>query len=81
MTRYRALSAPTLDDFTTLAEAAFARLPGEFRKAVGTVVFRVVGQDGAGKPEAGDGLVHGRPPRLEKRALIVTHGSDALLRH
>jgi predicted Zn-dependent protease with MMP-like domain len=42
MTRYRALSAPTLDDFTTLAEAAFARLPGEFRKAVGTVVFRVV---------------------------------------
>lgn len=41
MTRYLALSAPTLDDFSTLAEAAFARLPAEFRAAVGTVVFRV----------------------------------------
>ena len=41
MTRYRALAAPTLDDFVSLAEAAFARLPAEFRAAVGTVVFRV----------------------------------------
>ena len=41
MTRYRALAAPTLDDFVSLAEAAFARLPAEVRAAVGTVVFRV----------------------------------------
>ncbi|HYF23972.1 MAG TPA: metallopeptidase family protein [Caulobacteraceae bacterium] len=33
--------APGLDDFAALAEAAFARLPEEFRRAAGEVVFRV----------------------------------------
>ena len=33
--------APTLDDIETLARAAFAGLPGEFRRLVGDVVFMV----------------------------------------
>ncbi len=42
MTRYAALAAPSLDDFTALAEAAFLKLPDEFRRAVGNVTFRVL---------------------------------------
>lgn len=42
MTRYAALAAPDLDDFTALAHAAYARLPEEFRAAVGEVIFRVL---------------------------------------
>ena len=34
-------SAPSLDDFAALAEAAFARLPEAFRRMTGEVVFRV----------------------------------------
>lgn len=41
MHRFNALSAPDIDTFTNLAEAAFARIPAEFRSAVGSVVFRV----------------------------------------
>src|ERR1700723_3026807 len=33
--------APSLDDFTALAEAAFAALPSRFRQFTGDVVFRV----------------------------------------
>jgi len=41
MHRFHALSAPDIDTFTAMAEAAFARIPAEFRAAVGSVVFRV----------------------------------------
>ena len=41
MHRYTALAAPDIDTFTALAEAAYERLPAEFRAAVGTVIFRV----------------------------------------
>ena len=34
-------AAPSLDDFATLAETAFARLPDTFRGLAGEVVFRV----------------------------------------
>ena len=34
-------TAPSLDDFARLAEAAFAALPTEFRAAAGEVVFRI----------------------------------------
>lgn len=34
-------TAPSLDDFARLAEAAFAALPGDFRRAAGDVVIRV----------------------------------------
>jgi predicted Zn-dependent protease with MMP-like domain len=34
-------TAPSLDDFAALAEAAFARLPEAFRAMTGDVVFRV----------------------------------------
>ena len=34
-------TAPSLDDFASLAEAAFARLPDAFRGLAGEVVFRV----------------------------------------
>ncbi|MGO4408440.1 MULTISPECIES: metallopeptidase family protein [unclassified Brevundimonas] len=34
-------SAPSLDDFARLAEAAFAALPDPFRQAAGDVVIRV----------------------------------------
>ncbi|CAN5321419.1 metallopeptidase family protein [soil metagenome] len=34
-------AAPSLDDFARLAEAAFAALPEEFRRAAGEVVFRI----------------------------------------
>jgi predicted Zn-dependent protease with MMP-like domain len=34
-------SAPTLDEFAVLAEAAFAELPATFRKQAGDIVFRV----------------------------------------
>jgi predicted Zn-dependent protease with MMP-like domain len=33
--------APSLDDFAALAEAAFARLPHEFRRLTGDVEFRI----------------------------------------
>ncbi len=33
--------APSLDDIAALAEAAFARLPEEFRRMTGHVIFRV----------------------------------------
>ena len=35
------LAAPSLDDFTALAQQAFAALPAEFREATGEVVFQV----------------------------------------
>ena len=34
-------SAPSLDDFARLAEAAFAALPAVFRQAAGDVVIRI----------------------------------------
>ena len=34
--------APSLDDLAALAEAAFARLPAQFRDATGAVEFRVM---------------------------------------
>lgn len=34
-------SAPSLDDFARLAEAAFAALPAPFRQAAGDVVIRI----------------------------------------
>jgi len=40
-TDWKSLAAPSLDDLATLAEAAFADLPAEIRKAAGEVVFRV----------------------------------------
>lgn len=33
--------APSLDDLAALAEAAFAALPGDFRRMTGDVIFRV----------------------------------------
>lgn len=33
--------APSIDDFTRLAEAAFAALPAAFRQEAGDIVFRV----------------------------------------
>jgi predicted Zn-dependent protease with MMP-like domain len=41
MTDWSALEAPTLDDFETMAEAAFAGLPEAFRALCGGVVIRV----------------------------------------
>ncbi|MBC6981547.1 metallopeptidase family protein [Caulobacter sp. 17J80-11] len=41
MRRHIDLHAPTLDEFTALAEEAYARLPEEFRAAAGEVQFRV----------------------------------------
>jgi predicted Zn-dependent protease with MMP-like domain len=38
---WRDAPAPSLDDFATLAEAAFAELPEPFRRLAGQVVFRV----------------------------------------
>ena len=38
---WAALSAPSFEDFETLAEAAFARLPAEFRALCQGVVIRV----------------------------------------
>ena len=35
------MAAPSLDDFATLAEAAFAALPKAFRQMTGQVVFRI----------------------------------------
>ena len=34
-------AAPSLDDFATIAEAAFAALPAQFRELAGEVVFRI----------------------------------------
>ena len=41
MTDWKAARAPSLDEFSALAEAAFADLPEEFRRLTGEVVFRV----------------------------------------
>ena len=41
MTRFTGLAAPDIDDFTTLAQKAFERLPAPFRAAVGDVRFSV----------------------------------------
>jgi predicted Zn-dependent protease with MMP-like domain len=38
---WQELTAPSLDDIATLAEAAFAALPERFRALAGDVVFRV----------------------------------------
>jgi predicted Zn-dependent protease with MMP-like domain len=38
---WKELTAPSLDDMATLAEAAFAALPEKFRALAGDVVFRV----------------------------------------
>lgn len=40
-TDWKPAAAPSLDDLAALAEAAFAELPAEIRKAAGEVVFRV----------------------------------------
>ncbi|MDB5451742.1 MAG: hypothetical protein JWO33_320 [Caulobacteraceae bacterium] len=39
--RWADLAAPSLDDFTDLAEAAFAALPSQFKAMAGEVVFRI----------------------------------------
>lgn len=41
MNRYAALTAPSLDDFEQMARAAWAEVPGSFRRMAGDVVFRV----------------------------------------
>ena len=41
MTDWTNAAAPSLDDFATLAEAAFAALPAAVRAAAGEVVFRI----------------------------------------
>ena len=41
MTDWTNAVAPSLDDFATLAEAAFAALPSAIRAAAGEVVFRI----------------------------------------
>lgn len=41
MTDWTHAAAPSLDDFATLAEAAFAALPAAIRAAAGEVVFRI----------------------------------------
>ena len=38
---WRDAAAPSLDQIATLAEAAFAGLPGRFRRQAGDIVFRV----------------------------------------
>lgn len=38
---FEPLAAPSLDDFASLAERAWARIPESFRAAAGDVVFRV----------------------------------------
>jgi predicted Zn-dependent protease with MMP-like domain len=38
---WKDLAAPSLDDFTALAQQAFAALPEEFRRSTGEVVFQV----------------------------------------
>ena len=68
--------APSLDDFATLAEAAFARLPEEFRRAVGEVEFRVLDFAdeatldalGIDDPFELSGLYHGAP--LQVRSVM-----------
>jgi predicted Zn-dependent protease with MMP-like domain len=39
--RFAGLPAPSLDDFTEMAQAAYAALPKAFRDMAGEVVFRV----------------------------------------
>src|SRR5213083_1499232 len=39
--RFAGLPAPSLDDFTEMAQAAYAALPKEFRDMAGDVLFRV----------------------------------------
>jgi predicted Zn-dependent protease with MMP-like domain len=39
--RFADLAAPSLDDFTEMAEAAYASLPKTFRDLAGEVMFRV----------------------------------------
>ena len=39
---WRRTAAPSLDDFTSMAQEAFARLPAEFRAQVGDVSFHVL---------------------------------------
>ena len=39
--RWRDAAAPSLEDFATLAEAAFAELPKRFRALAGDLVFRI----------------------------------------
>lgn len=39
---WRRAAAPSMDDFAALAEAAFARLPEQFRRMVGDVSFHVL---------------------------------------
>ncbi|HEY5072733.1 MAG TPA: metallopeptidase family protein [Caulobacteraceae bacterium] len=41
MTDWTRAVAPSLDDFATLAEAAFAALPAAIRRAAGEIVFRI----------------------------------------
>ena len=41
MTDWNALSAPSLDDFAALGEAAFKALPEAFRRMTGELIFRV----------------------------------------
>jgi predicted Zn-dependent protease with MMP-like domain len=39
---WRRAAAPSMDDFAALAEEAFERLPGQFRRMVGDVSFHVL---------------------------------------
>jgi predicted Zn-dependent protease with MMP-like domain len=41
LSAWKHLAAPSLDDFTALAEQAFAALPETFRNSTGEVVFQV----------------------------------------
>ncbi len=41
MSRWKGQSAPSLDEFQGIAEAAWAALPGQFRRMCGDVVLRV----------------------------------------
>jgi predicted Zn-dependent protease with MMP-like domain len=73
---WSAYSAPSLDEFAALAEAAFADLPERFRRFTGDVVFRVLdfAEDevladlGIEDPFALSGLYQG-PSRVDRSVL------------
>ena len=80
---HEGLTAPSLDDFAALAEAAWARMPQGFRDAAGEVVFRVA--DFADEATLADlgmedpfdltGLYHGVD--LTRRSLLDLPGEPA----
>jgi len=87
MHRYQRLAAPDIEAFTELAQAAYLRLPPEFRAAVGTVVFRVqdfaddetLAEMGIEDPFELSGLYQGVD--LARRSVIdpVPHQSEVFL--